>query len=128
MFDEVNYFSSLLLVVLKALTEEKHSFQREVAEHGVFERVDASLDLALELLAVASVEWGESVEELKKDDADGPDIRLVVVLVLLDYLGRHVKWGTADGLVQLVLGLELLREAEVSNFDLEVDFEEVDRL
>jgi hypothetical protein len=82
----------------------------------MLQREIASLNLALEFLAVARVERSESVEQFKKDNSDAPDVSLIRIAALLNYLRCHVQRCSTNGLVDLGLVLELLREPKVSNF------------
>ena len=109
---------SLDFVVLKALSQEEDAFEGKDFLAGVAKIVAADLDLVFELRSVFGVERSLGVEELEEDDADGPDVGLVGVVGLLDDLGGHVEGRAANGLVDLLQPLQLLRKPEVSNFNL----------
>lgn len=108
MVHQVFVVLSLHLVVLKALSQEEDALEGEDLLASISEVVAADLDLVFELGSVLGMEWCLSVKKLKQDDTNGPDVSLVRIVGLLNYLGSHVKRRSANGFVNLIEPFQFL--------------------
>ena len=125
MLDELLNIFSGVFIVLKALTQEQDGFQSQLPFDGLTEAVVTGLHFPLELFPVLGVEGGHALEQFEQDNADGPNVGLVGVHLLLDDLWGHIKRRPADGPVDLILGLELFRKPEISDLNFKSSFRQV---
>ena len=117
--EEIVDGGSLMLVPLKALENEVFGVWRDVGPLSLRESYLFLADVLVDFLDVLSVKWGLAGEQLVSDDTQAPHINLLRVLLMHYELRGHVKRGSEDQ-VKPGLLVELLGEAEICNFDIEV--------
>lgn len=76
----------------------------------------ASHDLVANLPGVHASEGRPTVHQLVQKDTERPDVERVIVVLILDHLGRHVLECTAEG-VTLLHVVRLDAPAEITNLD-----------
>ena len=81
--------------------------------------VDALLKVSFQLIKIVSMEWVFACEHLEQEGAQAPHIRLMIVEIPIDDFWRHIEWCSAACSLEFTLIHEILRQAKVSQLELE---------